>query len=93
MLSTQAETDLQEEVRQLRNENVYQKTEIDNLKLKVQALLNKLFGTGKSERIDPAQLLLLLEGLNEEIKQEADKEKEVGSCPAIGCHFLRKKYE
>jgi transposase len=77
MLSTQAETDLQEEVRQLRNENVYQKTEIDNLKLKVQALLNKLFGTGKSERIDPAQLLLLLEGLNEEIKQEADKEKEV----------------
>ena len=63
MLSKQAAPDLEEEVKQLRNENVYQKTEIDNLKLKVEALLKKWFSTGKSERMDPAQLLLLLEGL------------------------------
>lgn len=85
MLSAQAAIDLQCMNKQLRTQNESQKRslalkdqELAHLKRMIDALKLKLFGSGKSERVDSNQLLLLLEGLEAELKdQDPPKNKSV----------------
>lgn len=59
----------------LREENARQKTELKLLREKVDALIQRLFGA-QSEKLDPAQLLLMLQGLDDRPKAEEPVEVE-----------------
>ncbi len=90
MLSAGAEVDLLLENKQLRNKNITLHDENRHLRAKLQAALKQLYGTGKSEKIDPAQLLLFLEGLDDQKKEALEEEKEKDHFPGYDREKKRK---
>ena len=72
---TQREADLSEQLARATAENAALRIELKLMREKVDALIQRLFGA-QSEKLDPAQLLLMLQGLDDRPKAEEPVEVE-----------------